>query len=149
MNKEEMIRLRWRAITGNLTVKGKILSSNGEVLAGKVLYNNDSGTTGTVTLTESAANFSCIEICYKSRYSERNSIKIHEPEGKPVNLAMFRVFPKSGTNVAISRFVRISGTSIFTVENTTPNDYYGEWWSYNNSINNDNNMYIYKVIGYR
>ena len=62
---------------------------------------------------------------------------------------MFRVFPKSGTNVAISRFVRISGTSIFTVENTTPNDYYGEWWSYNNSINNDNNMYIYKVIGYR
>lgn len=136
-------------ITGNLTVKGKILSSNGEVLAGKVLYNNESGTTGTVTLTESAANFSCIEICYKSRYSERNSIKIHEPEGKPVNLAMFRVFPRSGTNVGITRLVRISGTSIFTYVDTGNDDMYGEWWSYDNHIANENNMYILKVIGYR
>ena len=116
---------------------------------GVTLYDNSSGTNGTVTLSESAANFSSLDICYKSRYSERNSIKVYEPEGKIANLSMFRVFPRSGTDVGITRLVRISGTSIFTYVDTGNDDMYGEWWSYDNHIANENNMYILKVIGYR
>ena len=62
---------------------------------------------------------------------------------------MFRVFPRSSTDVGITRLIRISGTSIFTYVDTGNDDMYGEWWSYDNHIANENNMYIYKVIGYR
>lgn len=135
-------------ITGNLVVTGKIKNAQGDAIGGKVLYNNDNGTTGTVTLEESAANFNCIEIFYKSRYGERNTVKIYDPEGKNANLSMFRVFPRSGTCVAISRLVSISGTSIYT-KGANNDDYFGEWWSYDNHIANENNIYILRVIGFR
>ena len=61
---------------------------------------------------------------------------------------MFRVFPRSGTCVVISRFVSISGTSIYT-KGANNDDYFGEWWSYDNHIANENNIYILRVIGFR
>lgn len=73
-------------ITGTLKVEGDISNSNGNILGEKVLYNNSSGTTGTVTLSESVANFKYIEIFTKDDNSRYDYTKVFEPNNKEVEL---------------------------------------------------------------
>lgn len=139
-------------ITGTLKVEGDISNSNGNVLGEKILYDNSSGTAGTVTLSESAANFSYLEIFYySSRYNDKYSARISTPNGNTINLSSFRVFPRSNTAVGMSRKVHINGTSIYSNTASELHDEFGEWWSYANVIDggNKNSIFIYKVVGYR
>lgn len=138
-------------INGSGTIKGSTTVNNINTtnfqLKPTTLYNNASGTNGTVTLSESAANFSYMEIFYVSSYSHYSSVRMANPNGKSALLESFHVFAgESGTVVGQSRIVRIDDTSIATVGSS---DQYGEWWSYNNSINTINQIKIYKVIGYK
>lgn len=79
-----------------------------------VLYDNSTGSDSTITLNETAANFSYIEIFYMSNDNEFNSVKVADPNGKTVTL--MNVHPNA-SNVAYfkSTTVQISGTSIAVV----------------------------------
>lgn len=112
----------------------------------KVLYDNSSGTTGTVTLSETAANFNYLEIFYRNSYSFHTSTRIANPNGKCAELEVTHVHGSSSKAVTIeSRNVDINGTSL----TTGTRDSYGKWWSAGNNLEIVNNIYIYKVVGYR
>ena len=114
------------------------------------LYDNSSGTTGTVTLSETAANFSYLEIFYgKSEGNPiyRNSVKVNAPNGKITNLLIaYNIYSGSMSQLQ-SKCVSISGTSVANTSNTTGyvNLYNGRSVEWGNS----NEIKIYKIIGYR
>lgn len=116
----------------------------------KTLYDNSSGTTGTVTLNETSANFAYLEIFYgKSEGNPiyRNSVKVNAPNGKIANLLIaYNIYSGSMSQLQ-SKCVSISGTSVANTSNTTGyvNLYNGRSVEWGNS----NEIKIYKIIGYR
>lgn len=106
------------------------------------LYDNSSGTTGTVRLSESSANFEYIEIFYgdSANGSAVNSVKVYKPNGKVVATT---VCTQSGTDIRVNtRKLTISGTSITPSHqqvNFVPG---GATYAVNEQL-------IYKVVGYR
>lgn len=109
---------------------------------GNVLYSNSSGTTGTVTLSESAANFQMLEIFY-SKGDFCQSVRIVAPNGKKVSLIMGY---RESTTLAQIQFpiVTISGTSITKTSNGLVN-----LSSTGNEILSNNEIRIYCVVGWR
>lgn len=109
----------------------------------KILYNNSSGSNGTITLSETAENFSYLEIFYSKDGAYYNSTKVFAPNNKSVGL--FYGY-KTNDNVQFGfREIKISGTSI------TNTSYVGGI----NITNNYTDIYstielrINRVIGYR
>lgn len=63
------------------------LEVNGVCVSGKVLYNSASGTAGTVNLSDSAENYTYLEIFYRSSGDNAcGSVKVFSPNGKLVHL---------------------------------------------------------------
>lgn len=88
-----------------------------EKLEPVVLYDNASGTTGTVTLSESAENFSYLEIFAKTNDGDNYSVRVCSPNGKTASM----IGGRAGTNGATffkTKLVSISGKSI-TVSRTS------------------------------
>ena len=113
-----------------------------------VIYNNTAGTTGTATCTESCANFSWIEIVFKTNDNSYNTAKVYSPNGKSVDL--MGVSSKSGSVLSTylkTRKVTISGA---TISNTSGFIAAESSILSNNSCNtwNTNNVLITQVIGY-
>ena len=133
----------FKTFSNNSTLK--IRSQNGgtwsdweDIYRTKSLYDNSSGTNGTVTLSETSANFSYIEIISQRGSNYYSSGKIASPNGKTVNLTT------SAFNTYVylySKQVVISGTSI-TVGSA-------RYWNKNGDTNTDDSNKIIKVIGYR
>lgn len=117
-----------------------------ESIEGTVLYESQEGTISDISLNESSANFKYLEIFFFDDHSLCKSEKIFNPNGKRASLSTFNVYAKSGTVFANSRIIKISGTSI---SNDTEGDGYGQWISWNNTINATNNIKIYKIVGYK
>ena len=93
---------------GVLTLKG---STANIVYSGKSLYDNASGTTGTVTLSETSANFTYIDIFAKSRTGVISCVRIYNPNGQKALLMVdgeglntYGIFNKV--------WLKINGTSI-------------------------------------
>lgn len=107
-----------------------------------VLYDNSTGTNGSVTLSSSAANYTYLEIFYRGNDSQYSSVKVYSPNGKDVSL-----LASLGYNSRIyfkQKVVNISGTSI-------SNKNYSQGWfngSNQQGWSNDNNIYITRVLGY-
>lgn len=101
----------------------------------KTLYNNTSGTTGSVTLNESVANFDCIEIIYDGGYISK---RVFSPNGKMITIPL-HYYVNSLAQVQFA-YLTISGTTI-----TKGKSYY---FSHDNQ-GESNDLKIYKVIGYR
>lgn len=120
---------------------------------GTVLYEDETGTTGNITLSETVANFGEIKICYERitsagvHYSK--SITVDRPEGKKAVLDFVRYTGPVGTTEIIqiaSKIVSISGTSI-TVDG-------GRYANITeamevNDFGTESSIYITKIIGYR
>lgn|SRR5574344_1316884 len=106
----------------------------------KVLYNNPTGTTGTVTLSQTVSNFTYIKIFYKSGGGGYNSVEIYQPNGKQAYLITNAV--NAGTSYFQNKLVNISGTSI---TNAVYNQ--NSIGSGTPSTSNDNNNAIVRVIG--
>lgn len=123
--------------------------SQGEIQAKPTsLYSNSSGSNGTITLSESAANFTYIEIFYRNtQYNYYNSMKIFSANGKICNLSTSHVFSSNSTAVIDSRKIKVSGTSISNEKGTEED--YGSLNTWNNSYVKSNRIAIVKVIGYR
>ena len=81
-----------------------------------VLFDNDSqALSGAITLSESAANFERLTICYKTNDGDYASVDVMHPDGKTVSLHAVRTAGTTTRNVWLkSKTVKISGTYINT-----------------------------------
>ena len=86
-------------------------NSNYRIYGGRVLYSNSSGSTGTITLNETANNFSMIEIFYGKDSQGYDSTKIFLPNGKTASLTVTNMYSTTGIQTA-TKLVTISGTSV-------------------------------------
>ena len=112
-----------------------------------VLYNNTTGTTGNITLSQSSANFNYLEIFFKDSYSNCGSVKVYSPNGKNVDLFLGEHYFLNNVNNKqfLFRKVSISDTIIGNVEA-------GYMLVVENTIvTNDTTNYIYiiRVVGYK
>lgn len=119
--------------------RGGTGKTSGTVWMADTLYNS-TATTGAVTLSASAANYTMMEIYFRDNDSHYNSTKVFSPNGKTVNLSMFSN-TTNGQNNYKRREVSISGTSI-------TNQSYGEQDG-GAAATSTNNIYIYAVVGYK
>ena len=114
----------------------------------KNLYDNSSGTTGTITLSESAANFTFLDIYYGDSKAVNGGWKcerVVSPNGKKANLHLECGDGTSQIRINM-RIVNISGTSVTTTGYP--------FAIYHNSANSVsfyqvNEMNIYRIDGYR
>jgi hypothetical protein len=119
-----------------------------------VLYDNSSGTTGTVTLSSSAANFSYLEIFFVDNKKNKNSsVKVSAPNGKCVDLHIIGGW-NNGTNGSTdirTKTVSISGTSITNanINNTVEYSFLEINGGSIRTHESIDYIYITKVIGYR
>lgn len=108
------------------------LEVNGVCISGQVLYSSANGTAGTVTLSDSAENYTYIEIFYRSSGDNAcGSVKVFNPNGKLVHLgtihyiadydyAKFALVNVSGSMITFSQNYQIilkSNGSIYSAEN--------------------------------
>lgn len=105
------------------------------------LYNNTSGTNGTVTLSETSANFAFIRIFYKSNDGFYGSVDVYASDGKTAWLASGWIDRNLYGNQKL-KTVKISGTAITTVN-------YVEVNIDANITSANNYIYITRVDGYR
>ena len=115
------------------------------------LYDNSSGTTGTVTLSQTAANFSYLEIFFsRNTNNGYDCTKIYSPNGKKANLNLTEISPNGV--ILYNALVTISGTSI-TFNGGRGLAIYGVSGSGSNvwcdGYADDNEIKIYRVIGYK
>lgn len=82
-----------------------------------VLYDNSTGSTGTITLSESAANFERLRIYYRNNTSGYQSVDVYSPNNKNVDLTTTQKDVSGSTDVVYGQTVRklISGTAITNV----------------------------------
>lgn len=108
----------------------------------KNLYNDSTGTTGTVNLSETSANFNYLEIFYYAKIANTNyynSVKVYSPNGKKAVLISANAI---STAMVLSINIRsISGTSITS-------DYNGTYSSFG-APGGTNEVYICRVDGYK
>lgn len=113
----------------------------------KNLYNNASGTTGTVTLSETAANFNMLEIFYTDNAgNQMQSIRVASPNGETITLDCI----EPNNYGQVYAYQRISSYSISGTSITRKNSVYIQ---HNPSAvpNINTNVYIVikKVLGWR
>lgn len=118
------------------------LEVNGVCISGQVLYNSASGTAGTVTLSDSAENYTYLEIFYRSSGDNAcGSVKVFSPNGKLVHLGTIHYV--ADYDYAKFALVNVSESMITFSQNyqiTLKNN--GSVYSAENAI------YITRVVGY-
>lgn len=129
-------------------VYGELLINNDNVLdriAGTTLYNNSSGTTGTVTLSETSANFSYLEIFYIDSFSNKQN-------SKRISLGVSKNFILDGM-VYNNASLNYSTNYTINEKNITVSSCVSFNRNYSSgTIGGDtstNYVKIYRVIGYR
>lgn len=120
----------------------KSFEVNGVCISGNVLYSSASGTAGTVTLSDSAENYTYLEIFYRSSGDNAcGSVKVFSPNGKLVHLGTIHYI--ADYDYAKFALVNVSGSMITFSQNyqiTIKNN--GSEYSAENAI------YITRVVGY-
>lgn len=125
------------------------ITSGGLLLKAYTLYQNGNGATGDITLSESAFNFSYIEIFYGTNVhnSTVSSVKI-AMSGNNAQICDLSCHSYS-SNASIlyegSKRVNISGTTI----NATHSSYVTLTSGSTPTVSNGNVISIYKVVGYK
>lgn len=139
-----------RATTTGSTYIQYLPNENGTIqLKPTGLYGNASGTSGTITLSETAANYNYLEIFYSANTSAGYaSMKVSAPNGKTINLNHMGG-QSSNYLECYSAQVAISGTSVtfksgksMSINNT------GSSWGWG-GFSNTNEIKIYKILGYK
>ena len=118
------------------------LEVNGVCISGQVLYNSASGTSGTVTLSDSVENYTYIEIFYRSSGDNAcGSVKVFSPNGKLVHLGTIHYI--ADYDYAKFALVSVSGSMI------TFNQNYQIILKNNGSeYSAENAIFITRVVGY-
>lgn len=90
---------------------GKIALSN---MPYDILYSTSAGTTGSVTLSDTAANYSYLEVFYCTNDAVYGSVKISHPNNK--TFCMQNTYVDSSANMFVkTKNMKVSGTSISNV----------------------------------
>ena len=116
-------------------------------ITGTSLYEDSTGTKGTVTLSDSAANYNFLEIFFYNSSTGTNThkfIKVFNPNNKNI-LLDFVDFNSSSLNFE-TRVMLISGTSISNVRRRHYTIADSESWTPYGSASDS--IYITKVVGY-
>lgn len=120
----------------------KSFEINGVCISGNVLYNSANGTAETVTLSDSAENYTYLEIFYRSSGDNAcGSVKVFSPNGKLVHLGTIHYI--ADYDYAKFAIVSVSGSMITFSQNyqiTMKNN--GSEYSAENAI------FITRVVGY-
>ena len=119
--------------------RGGTGKTSGTCYMANTLYNSTATTSG-VSLSDSAANYTMMEIYFRDNDSHYSSTKVFSPNGKTVNLSMSVGTTTGGMNHK-RREVSISGTAI-------SNQSYAEQ-AYDGTLTSVNHIYIYAVVGYK
>ena len=106
------------------------------------LYYSSAGTTSTITLPETSANFVAMEIFFKTSNGSYDSVKVITPNGKSVNLVSANYY--SSVVYMQNCVVAISGTSITFGTNTQVS-----LAAAGIGVQTGNYIYITRVDGYR
>lgn len=118
------------------------LEVNGVCISGKVLYNSTNGTAGTVTLSDSAENYTYLEIFYRSSGDNAcGSVKVFSPNGKLVHLGTIHYI--ADYDYAKSALVNVSGSMI-----TFSQNYQITLKSNGSTYSAENAIYITRIVGY-
>lgn len=118
------------------------LEVNGVCISGQVLYNSASGTAGTVTLSDSAENYTYLEIFYRSSGDNAcGSVKVFSPNGKLVHLGTIHYI----TDYDYAKFalVSVSGSMI-----TFSQNYQIILKNNGSTYSAENAIFITRVVGY-
>lgn len=112
-----------------------------------VLYNNASGTTGTITLSQSISNFSYVEIFFSKNITrERNGItSVKVPITSATEYASLVTYNNDTSNrpQILTKSVKLNGTSI-----THQSGYYINFKT-TTEVGSSNEISIYRVIGWK
>ena len=113
-----------------------------EPVKGTALYNDASGTTGTVNLSESVANFDYIEIFFKNaQYTPIfSSVRVYKPSD--TNVCLVAMQPGNGGTGIVAAYVKVSGTTITKVD-------YNIFWTNGGGNDHTDKIYITRVMGYK
>lgn len=91
-----------------------VYANSGHRLIGyKEIYSNNTGVTGTITLSESASSFNILEIFYHGDTDTYSSVRIWSPNGKRVALDLSYINPDNHWIQGVNK--SISGKSITTI----------------------------------
>lgn len=120
----------------------KSFEVNGVCLSGKVLYNSAGGTAGIVTLSDSAENYTYLEIFYRSSGDNAcGSVKVFSPNGKLVHLGTIHYI--ADYNYAKFALVNVSGSMI-----TFSQNYQIILKNNGSEYSTENAIFITRVVGY-
>lgn len=118
------------------------LEVNGVCLSGQVLYSSASGTAGTVTLSDSAENYTYLEIFYRSSGDNAcGSVKVFSPNGKLVHLGTIHYI--ADYDYAKFALVNVSGSMI-----TFSQNYQIVLKNNGSTYSAENAIFITRVVGY-
>jgi hypothetical protein len=131
-----------RAVGTNANLAAAIaaLASTVESMAPVMLYDSDASASTTVTLSETAANFARMTICFKTNDGQYGSVDVVHPDGKTVQLFAATY---NGTFYGKTCWVKVNGTGI------AQTGYAGEFVVPGDTVSTVNNFRITQVIGYR
>ena len=123
----------------------QVYDDNGnEILNENVLYNNESGSNGTIALSETAKNFKYIEIIFRDNDDTYSSVRVNNPNGKSADISTIE---RWGTTLYIKqKRITISGNKITNGNTTEASFTTAPKITINTSANN---IYITRVVGYR
>lgn len=118
------------------------LEVNGVCTSGQVLYSSANGTAGTVTLSDSAENYTYLEIFYRSSGDNAcGSVKVFSPNGKLVHLGTIHYI--ADYDYAKFALVTVSGSMI-----TFNQNYQITLKSNGSTYSAENAIFITRVVGY-
>lgn len=116
--------------------------ANGVSLSGKVLYNSANGTAETVTLSDSAENYTYLEIFYRSSGDNAcGSVKVFSPNGKLVHLGTIHY-------IADYDYAKFALVSVSKSMITFSQNYQITLKSNGSTYSAENAIYITRVVGY-
>ena len=137
----------WVPVLSGTKWQHRVINKDINNLVPVSLYSNATGTTGTVTLSQSSAGFNYLEIYYSKNGSYYNCTKVSSPAGKKVCLDLSYYDASGKIHQLATKIVSISGTSISVVTNNT--GLTNLEFNNVNSLYNSNELTIHKVLGYK
>lgn len=108
------------------------------------LYNNASGTNGNITLSETSANFTFIDVFFIDSHNRVQTARSYTPNGRTILLYSNSPFAKAKTCMADVGARKFNGKAFNLAD-----DEYGTWNSWNNSWSRNNNIKVISVVGWR
>ena len=118
--------------------------NNNEITYPDIIYNNNSGSTGTIALTKSISNFNFIEIYYADDQGNMKCEKIYNKKDSYATVSLTAQRIASNTVDSQNSLITISGSTISHISSSG-----GTWTSWDNNIASGARCPIKYVFGYK